>query len=74
MSQPLPKECAEYIDALPPAWQNNARSIVRQNMQRILRLNPITASNLMMGKYGIYLDPDRTAYDYSGEKVINNQD
>lgn len=63
----LPEELQQYIQTLPPSTQNNARSIVRQNFERILKLNPMTAEQILANKYGIFLDCDRTAKDCGGE-------
>lgn len=69
-----PKELQEFYDALPPASQNNSRSIVRSDFNWALSKNPITAAQILNGKYGFGLDPDRTANDYGGEPKYNKHE
>ena len=61
------KELQEYIHNLPPASQNNSRSIVRKDFEKIRKLPPTTQETILAGKYGIFLEGDRTANDYGGE-------
>ena len=52
----FPKELQEYISRLPPAWQNNARDIVRSDFERILKLDQNKAARILNGKYGFDFD------------------
>ena len=63
----FPPELEEYISKLPSGTMNNARKIVRSDFRRILKLPAMTAAKILGEKYGLHLDPDRTAADYGGD-------
>ena len=73
MTKQFPVECEEYIAQLPPPWQNNLRTIVRNDFKRILKLNPMVAQIILNAKYGLSLDCDRTAADYADRSVVINE-
>ena len=65
----LPKEMEEYIRSLPPSWQNNAKQIVRSDVERIMKLNKNLSAKILNDKYGTGYE-HRSGIDYGNE--INN--
>jgi hypothetical protein len=55
----MPQELQEYIQSLPPSTINNARSIERENIRRILNKNQHQSAKILNARYG-------TDYDYKG--------
>lgn len=53
---PIPEELQDYLQALPGASQNNARSIVRSAFKRILEQGPAKAAFMLNQKYGFDFD------------------
>ena len=65
-------ELREYVMSLPPASQNNAKDIVREDFKRILKLDQNTAARILNSKYGF--DFDYKGYlmsDWGCERVNN---